>query len=210
MSLQGKLCRWADELRAMSQIGLQYATSDYDRERYERIQRMAMEMFSISEDKSLEEVRQSLKYDLGYITPKVGVDGAVFNGKGEILLIQRSDNRLWALPGGWAEVGETPSSAIAREFREETGLEIQTTDLLGIYDGRIHQPEHPHQIYHIVFACHPVRGKPRKGKETLDIGFFPVDDLPEISPPHGRPIQDAFAFRAGQLAHAIFDQEQDR
>ncbi len=189
----------------MSSVGLQYATNDYDRERYERIQRMAMEIFSTSEEKSLEEVEQAFQYDLGYVTPKVGVDGVVFNSKGEILLIQRSDNRLWALSGGWAEVGETPSSAVAREFREETGLGIQATDLLGVYDGRIHQTQHPHHIYHIVFLCSILRGEPQTGREILDLGFFSAKALPEISSPHEKPIRDAFAKRAGELAYPFFD-----
>lgn len=129
----------------------------------------------------------------------------MFNGKGEILLIQRSDNRQWALPGGWAEVGETPSQAIAREFREETGLGIQATDLLGVYDSRIHQTQHPHQIYHIAFLCRILRGEPQKGREIFDIDFFSAKDLPEISPPHGKLIRDAFAFRAAPLTHPFFD-----
>lgn len=81
------------------------------------------------------------------LTPVVNI--AVFNLTGELLLIQRSDNGFWALPGGYMEVGESFAEAAVRELREETGVAAEVTGIVGIYsdprhvtaydDGTVHQ-----------------------------------------------------------------------
>jgi ADP-ribose pyrophosphatase YjhB (NUDIX family) len=60
----------------------------------------------------------------------VTTDAAIFDHSGRILLIQRADNGRWAMPGGAAEVGETPSEAVVREVREETQLDVVATRLV--------------------------------------------------------------------------------
>ena len=65
-----------------------------------------------------------------YQTPKVAAFGALFDAQGRVLLMQRSDNRLWAMPGGMVEVGETAAQAAEREFWEETGVHVRAERLL--------------------------------------------------------------------------------
>ncbi|MCY0908566.1 MAG: NUDIX domain-containing protein, partial [Sulfobacillus thermotolerans] len=66
------------------------------------------------------------------VTPKVGVDGAVFKQR-ELLLIRRRDSHQWALPGGAVEIGETPSEAVIREVVEETGIVMQADYVVGVF-----------------------------------------------------------------------------
>ena len=68
----------------------------------------------------------------------VAVVAVVRNDRGEILLIERTDNGLWALPGGAQEIGESVKDAVRREVREETGIEVEVTGLTGIYSDPAH------------------------------------------------------------------------
>lgn len=61
------------------------------------------------------------------------VVAAVRNQRGELLMIHRTDNHLWALPGGGHDIGESISDTVVREVREEIGIEVEVTGLVGIY-----------------------------------------------------------------------------
>ena len=71
--------------------------------------------------------------DAGYATPKVDVRGVVFQD-GKILLVQERSDGMWTLPGGWADVGDSPADAVVREIREESGYETRATKLLALLD----------------------------------------------------------------------------
>ena len=108
--------------------------------------------------------------------PTLGVQIAIVED-GEILLIKRRDFRVWALPGGGVDAGESAAEAAVREAREETGLEIELQHLVGVYS-------HPDWCrggdHDLLFCARPVGGKLiREGDETLDAGFFSPEDLPE-------------------------------
>jgi 8-oxo-dGTP pyrophosphatase MutT (NUDIX family) len=199
------LATWADELRAMAALGLLYTTDSYDRERYTRIQQIADAMIGRLSGRAMEEIRPLLAADVGYVTVKVGVAAATFDRVGRILLVRRRDNGLWAMPGGWADVGDTPAEMTAREVWEETGLTVSVDRLLGIYDSRQRNFRHPHQIYHLVFLCTPQAGTPVQTDETLDVSWFTADALPDLSPGHQDPVRDAFRAIADPLLPAIFD-----
>lgn len=199
------LATWADELRAMAALGLLYTTDLYDRERYERLQRIAAAMLGVATGESADAVQAALAGEMGYVTVKVGVAAAVFNEAGRLLLVQRQDNRLWAMPGGWADVGDTPAAMAAREVREETGLTVRVHRLLGLYDSRFRQFRHPHHLYHVVFLCVPLAGEPVVTPETADVRWFGPQELPSLSPGHEDPVRDAFQAWADPQLPAIFD-----
>jgi ADP-ribose pyrophosphatase YjhB (NUDIX family) len=119
-----------------------------------------------------------------YPTPKVDVRGVVFRG-GRVLLVREVMDGRWALPGGWADIGETPSQAVVREVREESGYETRATKLLAVYnlgrfrDGRPLRPN----VYKLYLRCEPVDGEPGRirGGETSEAQFFAQDDLPALS-----------------------------
>ena len=132
-----------------------------------------------------------------YPTPKVDVRGVVFR-EGRLLLVRELSDGRWALPGGWADVGESPSEAVVREVREESGYEARAVKLLAVanlgsyQDGRPLRPN----IYKLFVRCELVRDDPGElqGGETGEAAFFAEDELPELSAPRGTKEQLARLF----------------
>ena len=121
MSFQDEIYMIADELRSIANEGARYADNDYDRQRYGRVLSLSARLIAAIEQRSPDEVMEEYKQNLARVTPFVAASAAVFRD-GCILLIKREDNGLWAMPGGWTEVGETWAQSVERELREETGL----------------------------------------------------------------------------------------
>jgi ADP-ribose pyrophosphatase YjhB (NUDIX family) len=121
------------------------------------------------------------------------------DGRGEILLIQRTDNAHWGLPGGHVEPGESVAQAAAREALEETGCEIEVGRLIGVYSDPERQTVESSsgecsQYINLCFEGRVIGevGSPTTPEETLDTGFFAPDALPEpFVPIHAIRIEDA-------------------
>src|SRR5688572_6404151 len=97
-----RLRELADRMRVLALHGLHYAQDKpYDRERYERLLEMAAELFAETDVRPAEEIRRTVFAEITHVTPLCGAEAAVFDdgNDGRLLLIQRSDNRRWALPG---------------------------------------------------------------------------------------------------------------
>lgn len=116
----------------------------------------------------------------------------------ELLLMRRSDNGLWGLPGGYVEPGESVSDATAREVFEETGYEIEIGRLVGVYSDPKRQviayaSGDRVQAVNLCFEGRVVgQGEPTTPEETLEVGFFPDSALPEdFVPIHSVRIEDA-------------------
>ena len=127
----------------------------------------------------------------------LGVGIAVTDDAGRILLQQRADFAVWGLPGGEIDPGETAVQAAVRETREETGLEVRLTRLVGLYAmPRWAKAANDHIV---VFAAVPVGGDLLKQtSETLDADFFALDQLPAtLMPWHRQRIQDAVDGKCG-------------
>ena len=175
---------WLDYVRrlaSIAQIGLIYATDPYDRERYEQLRDMAVEMASAYSEGDPAIVNKLFTSEPGYPTPKVDVRGVVFRDD-KVLLVREAADGLWTLPGGWADVGDTPRRAVEREIWEESGFEARATKLLAVYD-RDNQghPAYEFAIYKLFFQCEIVGGQAAISHETLDVAFFGQDALPELS-----------------------------
>jgi len=117
---------------------------------------------------------------------------------GEILLMKRSDNQHWGLPGGFVEPGESVVVATQREVREETGYEIEVGRLVGVYsDPRTQVVEYADrrrvQVVNLCFeAVAGSRGALGTPDETLEVGFFAAGDLPRpFVPIHEIRVADA-------------------
>ena len=114
----------------------------------------------------------------------VGVAVAVINDKGEILLQKRNDG-LWGVPGGFIELGESTEEAGRREVLEETGIEIGKVDLVGVFSGKQHFVKLPNgdEFYPVTIAyiSREIKGGILKadGQETTEAKFFKVHELPE-------------------------------
>ena len=176
--------RWARELQALSQTGLHFATGAYDRERYERLGRIAAEIVAAHTTLEVGTILELNAREFGYATPKVDVRGVVFRDDRILLVQEAMDAGRWTVPGGWADVNETPSEAVEREVFEESGLRTRATKLLSVGDRERqgHQPPFPYHVYKMAFRCEWVGGELRSdGNETTGAAFFTETDLPELS-----------------------------
>jgi ADP-ribose pyrophosphatase YjhB (NUDIX family) len=172
---------WAREIQALSQTGLYYSETEYHVQRYRRLMGIAAEIVECQADLPRQPVLENFTVQPGYATPKVDVRGAVVRD-GKVLLVQERVDGCWAMPGGWADVGERPSEMVVREVWEESGFEVLARKVIGVYDAN--RGGRPLQFYHaykIVFLCEIMGGEARASDETLAVDFFPFDDLPSLS-----------------------------
>ncbi len=114
------------------------------------------------------------------LVPSVNV--VVENDKGEILMIRRTDNDNWALPGGAIDLGESVTQAAVRETKEETGIDVEITGLVGIYSDPKHVIHYTsnnevRQEFSIVLTARPLRGTPRPSEETREVRWYPAVGL---------------------------------
>jgi ADP-ribose pyrophosphatase YjhB (NUDIX family) len=173
---------WVKRLHAIAQTGLHYGASEYDRLRYEAVREIAVEMASAGTEAPLEVLRKLFSAGDGYATPRVDVRAAVIDD-GRILLVREREEQSWSLPGGWADVGESPSVAAVREAREESGYEVRAIKLVALQDRNLHG--HPPLIFHAwraFFLCERVGGEARTSIETDAAEFFAREALPHLSP----------------------------
>lgn len=203
--LTQRLGWWSHALLSLARQGLHFSHDPYDRDRYNRLLTIAAEMRTAVQGGDPGEVEPALRESLAGLAPIPVVDAAVFDDAGRILLVQRRDDGLWAMPGGALEVGETPAEGASRETLEETGVVVRASTLAGVYDSRLCGTRSAWQLYHFVFVCAPVSGEPRSSHETLDARWFDPDDLPPLSPGHPRRIADAVMFYRTPYPTVAFD-----
>ncbi|PRY21938.1 NUDIX hydrolase [Pseudosporangium ferrugineum] len=112
------------------------------------------------------------------------VSAVVLNDRGEVLLGQRSDNHRWALIAGLIDPGEQPAEALVREVLEETAVQVKVERLAGIALHEVTYPngDHCHMV-NTWFRCRAIGGEARvNDAESIAVGWFALDDLPELTP----------------------------
>ncbi|GAA0426385.1 NUDIX domain-containing protein [Streptomyces luteireticuli] len=109
------------------------------------------------------------------------VTTVVRNGAGDILLIHKTDNDLWALPGGGHEIGESIADTVVREVEEETGIRVEVLDVSGLYTDPGHVMAYDdgevRQQFSICFRARPVGGELRTSSESKEVRWVPPTDL---------------------------------
>src|SRR5699024_9861628 len=135
--MEGKWLQWAKELQAIAQAGLTYSKDKYDIERFEMIREMSIDMLAHHTETDKSMIKALFANETGYATPKVDVRGVIFK-EDKILLVKEEADDAWALPGGWGDIGLTPSEVAVKEVEEEAGIEVKATRLIAIYDKKCH------------------------------------------------------------------------
>lgn len=183
---------WIRQIKAISQIGKTYTQDPHDMGRYEQLGEIAHEMLARVAEAPLGRIENFYLPEEGYATPKVDLRAGVFDGN-SILLVREREDGCWTLPGGWADVCETPIQGIIREVREESGFIVDNPRLIAIKDRDRHPylPRRPDHIYKLFFLCELVGGSAAESIETSEVGFFRLSDLPELS--IGRTLPDDIA-----------------
>lgn len=200
---------WAKRLQSIASTGTHFGRDQYDRERYAEIAAIANAMLSSLGQVPVERI-ESLVSDFakGYATPKVDVRGAVIRND-KVLLVQESSDGLWTLPGGYADVGLSPSENVVKEILEEASINVRATELYGVRHKAKHRYDpDARDFYKLFFLCETVdESNPQPGPETVEVGFFGLDELPPLS--RGRVLEDdiaaAFEFRRNEQRLALFD-----
>jgi ADP-ribose pyrophosphatase YjhB (NUDIX family) len=174
-----RLLGHAQQLQAVAQAGLTYATDPYDRERYETIRAISVQMLTELTDEPVDKIIRAFASEDGYPTPKVDVRAVVIRNA-EVLLVRESlDGGKWTLPGGWADIGFTPFEIAAKEVLEETGLIVRPIRLLALFDKRKHDhPPQPWYVYKAFILCEMTGGSLlQKTLETGGAGWFRQEEL---------------------------------
>jgi ADP-ribose pyrophosphatase YjhB (NUDIX family) len=197
---------WAQEIFSLSQSGLTYSGNEYDIERYKRLQEITAEIISSQSEISKESILDSFSMQAGYITPKVDVRGAVVHER-KILLIQERADGMWAMPGGWADLGDSPATVAEREVWEESGFRVKAEKVVAVIDANRIEPMEFYHAYKIIFLCRLLDGEPRTSYETLAVDFFDPDHLPPLSSyrTNGDMLKEVFAHVANPDRPTAFD-----
>ena len=175
------LLEWARKVQAIAQTGLAFTHDPFDRERYTQLAELVADLLSRELEIPLAAARELWAGEHGYATPKVDVRGGVFRDDRVLLVRERADGR-WTLPGGWVDVNDAPSEAVAREILEESGYRARAVKLAALIDKNRHpHPAGVHHIYKLFFLCELEGGDPAASSETDAVEFFPVHALPPLS-----------------------------
>lgn len=171
---------WAREIQAIAQTGLAFSPNDYDRERFQALQRLAAVIMVRHTDADLGRIEALFAGETGYATPKVGVRGAVFDDQGRILMVREAvDDDRWTLPGGWADVNQTPAQSVIREIREESGYHARVLKLAAVWDRASHaHPPSPFSVVRLFFICALAGGEAATSLETSGCGWFHEHEVP--------------------------------
>ena len=218
-SIAPRWLEWAREIQALSQTGYHFSDPKnsphsersmeiyYHCQRYQRLSEIAAEIIAEHTGVDSSAVQEIFSAQTGYATPRVDVRSAVFRNDRLLLVRERSDGG-WTMPGGWADVGDTPSEAAEREVWEEAGFRVKAKKVIGVYDANRIDPLELFHAFKVVFLCELIDGEPSPSQETSEVAFFGKDELPQLLSGQRtltRHIRDAFAAQENPDLPAVFD-----
>lgn len=210
-----QLARWSEALSSIARTGLAFTQNLYERERYEEVLHVAADIKAALEESAesqrernhfVQEWMDNIGEGIpGYVTPKVAIGAIVGNDDGEVLLVKRAPSGVWLFPSGWADVGYSAAEVVVKEVREETGIDAEPVQLLGVVDG-MRMGFTRFGMYMLLFHCRAVGGElvPHP-LETDGCGWFSRDELPTPTVGAEWWVQRAFAAIDGETFSASFD-----
>ena len=164
---------------AVTDTGLTFTKDPFDRERYEDLRSLLSKMLNQGLDIDSEEVAEVMTPTSAYATPLMDVRAWIVEDE-KICLVRGQGENDWALPGGFGEVGYSPTENILKEIEEETGFEAKVERLLAVFDTNRFQLQSK-QYAKFVFECKLLDGQFQKNQEIADLQFFAIDQLPALS-----------------------------
>lgn len=172
---------WIKQVYAIAQWGLTYSKDPFDLERYEVLRQLSVQMMADFTSLDQARVTELFAHEVGYVTPKVDIRGVVFQDDKLLMVQERWDGR-WALPGGWADIGLSPSEVVVKEVQEEAGYLVKPVKMLAMLDKKFFtHPVSAYHIYKLFIRCEILGGSAQTGLESQGVGFFGLDELPELS-----------------------------
>lgn len=171
--------KYLQRMIALTDTGLTFTKDRFDRERYEDLRSLLSEMLNQASDLDAEEVAEVLKPTSAYATPLMDVRAWIVEDE-KICLVRGQGENDWALPGGFGEVGYSPTENILKEIEEETGFETKVERLLAVFDTNRFQLQSK-QYAKFVFECKLLDGQFQENQEIADLQFFAIDQLPALS-----------------------------
>lgn len=169
------------KIQAIAFAGLEYCENDFDRERYEELKKLSQLLLAEITDTPIEKIQSLFVDEVGYQTPKVDVRAVVFK-ENKILMVKEKIDGKWSIPGGWVDIGYSPSEIAVKEAKEESGADVKPVRLLAVIDKLKHDyPISPFHTYKIFILCELVNNNFSSGTETSDVDFFSKDNLPPLS-----------------------------
>jgi ADP-ribose pyrophosphatase YjhB (NUDIX family) len=205
--MQEKWLKWASELQSIAQAGLTFGENQYDRDRYQQIRDLTVEILHSYTDMEHDKIRDLFASETGYQTPKVDIRAAVFSDD-KILLVNEKIDGKWSLPGGWADVNSSVSESAVRECFEEAGAVVKPKRVVAIHLGNRHNNHNfPFTIYKIFVECELIEYRFAANTETLGSDFFSIGNLPELSVERNTSDQIKMCFEAkkSKVFETIFD-----
>ena len=164
---------------AITDTGLTYTKDTFDRERYEDLRQILSNVLQETTDLNQEELTAILKPKASYATPLMDVRAWIIQDQ-KICLVRGQGEDSWALPGGFGEVGYSPTENILKEIEEETGFTAKAERLLAVFDTNRFQLQSK-QYAKFVFECQLLDGQFQENQEIADLQFFAIDQLPVLS-----------------------------
>jgi ADP-ribose pyrophosphatase YjhB (NUDIX family) len=171
---------WAREIQAIAQTGLTFSQDPFDLDRYAALRRLSARIMAEHTSADVRRIEDLFATETGYATPKVGVRAAVFDAAGRILMVRETvDEHRWSLPGGWADVNQTPAQSVVREVFEESGYHVRAVKLAAVWDRakQVHPPL-TFSIVRMFFVCALQGGSPKTSMETSEVAWFAEEDVP--------------------------------
>ena len=174
------------KVQSITKIGLLYSRDPYALENYEELNELSKSF--LEELHQLNLNRPNYFPKTLYPTPNVSVRVVIFNDEGEVLLVKEKSDGGYTIPGGWADIFESPAEAAMKECLQETGAKVKLERLVGVYDFHFHAHGYATSQYAIVFQASIIKFVQLFGHEITHVGFFPVENLP--SPISGKLVKE--------------------
>lgn len=203
-----EIIEYIKRIQSTAETGFHYSKNPFELNRNLEISNLCIDLLEKLTNLKREEIQMHLVEENGYKTPKVDIRAVVFNKEDKLLFVKEKMDGKWSLPGGWADIGFSPSEMAIKETLEEAGYIVEPLRLLAVMDKKCHNhPSDLYYIYKIFLECKLVSKSVSDGLETIENGFFNEFELPELSMPRNTPeqIKMLFDFRKGIKTPPYFD-----